>query len=218
LAEYATNWNALGVAAPTDFGLTAAQMTLYTTLYTAWMSAYNAAKADGARSKALVQAKDDAKAELLAYNRELYQFVQASTTVTNENKVLIGVTVRKTEPTPVPPPALSPLVSVLTVTGRTVRYSLRDRAIEGSRRKPANAEGALILSYVGENPPASSSSDWKIEGQTGKNIFLIQFPDDVAPGTKCWAVALWYNRRGEYSPACDPISTYLAIGPAQQAA
>jgi hypothetical protein len=224
LAQYSTNFNTLGVAQPADFGLSAAQMTQYTTLHNSWMSAYNAAKVDGAKSKALVMAKNDAKAALLVYARELYSFIQASLTVSNENKTLIGVRVIDREPSPVPPPALAPLVTLVSVIGRVARYKLVDAQFPNSRRKPINAEGATILSFVGTNPPPvppsseSGGAGWKIEGQTGRTTFTVQFPDSVAPGTPCWVTVVWYNRRGEYSPACAPVQAYLQIGPVAEAA
>ena len=218
LAEWSTNFNTRGVAAPADFGLDAGQMTLYTPLHTAFIAAYNASKAEGARNKALVQAKNDAKGSLLVYARELYAFIQASLTVSNENKTLIGVLVRDFEPTPVPPPALAPLVTLMSVIGRTARYKLADASAPGTRRRPINAEGATILSYVGTTPPPAGDPSWKLEGQTGKTVFTVQFPDSVAPGTACWMTALWYNRRGDYSPACAPVQTYLQIGPVSEAA
>jgi hypothetical protein len=182
------------------------------------MAAYNAAKADGSRSKALVMAKNDAKAALLFFARELYAFIQSSQSVTNENKTLIGVRVRDSEPSPVPPPALAPLVTLVTVIGRVARYKLADATAPTSRRKPLNAEGATILSFVGATPPPSNDSGWKIEGQTGRTTFTVEFPNSVAPGTACWVTVLWYNRRGEYSPACAPVQTYLQIGPVAEAA
>jgi hypothetical protein len=218
LAQYSTNFNTLGTAQPADFGLSAAQMTQYTTLHNAWMSAYNAAKAEGSRSKALVMAKNDAKAALLTYARELYGFIQTSLTVTNENKTLIGVTVIDREPSPIPPPAQAPLLTLVSVVGRVARYKLADATAPTSRRKPLNAEGATILSYVGTTPPPSGDPGWKIEGQTGRTTFTVQFPDTVAPGTPCWVTVVWYNRRGEYSPACAPVQAYLQIGPVQEAA
>ena len=218
LAEFSTNFDTRGTAAPLTFSLTAAQMTQYTTLHDLFMSAYNAAKADGARSKSLVVAKDDAKWNLIGYARELYGIIQAAPTVTNENKTLIGVVVKDTEPSPQPPPALSPLVTLLSVTGRVARYKIADRAFPNSKRKPANAIGATIMSATGATPPAANDPGWKVEGQTGKNTFLVQFGDDVAAGTACWVTAVWYNRRGEYSPACPAVLTYLQVGPMQQAA
>jgi hypothetical protein len=218
LADWSTNFQARGSATPTVFSLTAAMMTQYTTLHDAWMAAYNAAKATGARSKALVIAKDDAKANLLPYARELYALIQASLTVTNENKTLIGVTVRNNQPSPMPPVAESPLLTLLSVVGRVGRYKLADRAFPLSRRKPANAEGAVILSATGATPPPAGDPGWKLEGQTGRNIFVVEFGADVAPGTTCWVTTMWYNRRGEYSPACPAVPTYLQVGPLQQAA
>ncbi|MDB5321550.1 MAG: hypothetical protein JWN40_3181 [Phycisphaerales bacterium] len=217
LAEYSTNFKTLGTANPTNFSLTAAQMTSYGTLHTAFVTAYNLAKAAGSKSKALVMSKNDAKAALLVFARDLYGIISASST-TNENKTLIGVHVRKTEPTPVPPPALAPLVTLTTVTGRVARYKLADAQFPTSRRKPLNAEGATILSFVGANPPPANSSGWKIEGQTGRMTVTVQFPNTVTPGTACWVTVMWYNRRGEYSPACAPVQTYLQIGPVAAAA
>jgi hypothetical protein len=218
LAEWSTNFNALGVAQPADFSLTAGQMTQYTTLHTAWMVSYNAAKADGSKSKALVVAKNDAKRSLLVLAREYYGLIQSSLAVTNENKTLIGVRVRNTEPTPVPPPALAPLVTLTAVTGRVARYKLADATAPTSRRKPLNAEGATILSYVGTTPPPVTDAGWKVEGQTGRTTFSVAFPSTVAPGTACWVTAVWYNRRGEWSPACAPVQAYLQIGPLAEAA
>jgi hypothetical protein len=218
LAQWSTNFNTRGVAAPADFQLTAAQMTAYTALHTAFIDAYDAAKADGARSKALIVAKNDAKRDLLSYARELYGFIQSSLTVTNENKTLIGVTVRDTVPSPVPAPAVAPILTVVSVTGRIVRYQVRDAANQSGRAKPGNARGVLILTYVGENPPASSSGGWTIQGESGKTTAVIEYPETVGAGEKCWATAMWVGTRGEFSPACTPLATYLQVGPAAEAA
>jgi hypothetical protein len=211
LAEWSTNFKSVGTAAPGDFGLVAAQLTQYGTLHDTFISAYNLAKADGSKSRALVVAKDDAKWALIPYARELYGIVQSTPTVTNENKALIGVHVRDTVPSEQFPPALAPLLTLLSVTGRKARYQLRDAAFPNSRRRPANAKGATILSYVGATPPPANDPGWKLEGQTGRNSFIIEFPDSADNSTPCWAIALWYNARGEYSPACQPVQTVLQV-------
>jgi hypothetical protein len=218
LAQWSTNFNTRADASGATWNLSAGQVTEYTGLHTAFISAYDVSKADGARSRALVQAKNDSKAALLVYARELYGLIQASLTISNDDKVLIGVKVRDNEPTPVPPPALSPIVTVLSVTGRTARYQLRDRAFPDSRRRPLNAAGATILSYCGPTPPPANDPGWTVQGQTGRNIATVEFPSTVEPGTACWVTAMWYNRRGEYSPACPPVLTYLQIGAMAQAA
>src|SRR5258706_3133730 len=93
LTEYGTNFQARGSAAPGDFSLSVGQMAQYTVLHDNWMAAYNAAKPEGAKSRALVRAKNDMKAILLPYLRQLYGIIKVSAAVTNENKTLIGVTI-----------------------------------------------------------------------------------------------------------------------------
>jgi hypothetical protein len=217
LAEFSTNFNTRGSADPAAFGLSVLQMAQYSALHEAWISAYRAA-AGGAKSKALVAAKDQAKAALLVVARELYALIQCSPSVSEANKALMGVTVRKNEPTPRNAPELSPMLSLLSVTGRVGFYKISDRAAPMTRRRPANAEGAVILSYAGANPPAVGEPGWKLEAQTGRTSFQVRFANDIAPGTPCWVVARWYSRRGQYSPACDPVQTYLQIGPVAEAA
>ncbi len=51
LATYSTNFNTLGVASPTTYNLTAPMMAAYTPLHTAFIDAYEAAKADGWRAR-----------------------------------------------------------------------------------------------------------------------------------------------------------------------
>ena len=67
LTEYSTNFQARGSAAPGDFSLSVGQMAQYTVLHDNWMAAYNAAKPEGAKSRALVRAKNDMKAILLPF-------------------------------------------------------------------------------------------------------------------------------------------------------
>jgi hypothetical protein len=148
----------------------------------------------------------------------LYASIQNSQTVSDENKTLMGVTIKKTHPTPTPPPALSPKLTIISVTGRTVKCQVEDRAFPNTKRRPANALGVTIMSATGDTPPPASDPGWVLEGQSGKNIFDVVFADSVAAGTKCWIVALWYSRRGAYSPACEPVQTYLQVGPAAEAA
>jgi hypothetical protein len=218
LAAYSTNFNARGSAAPGDFSLSVDQMAQYTTLHDNWMAAYNAAKPEGSRSRALVRAKNDAKALLLPYARELYGLIQASASVSHENKTLIGVTVIDRTSSPIAPPALAPLVTLISVTGRVAHYRLADATAPSNRRRPINAEGAMIRSFAGMTPPATDDAGWRVEGQTGRTTFSVTYPNSVAPGTPCWVTVVWYNRRGEYSPACAPVQAYLQAGPVALAA
>ncbi len=218
LATYSTNFLARGSSAPEDFNLTAPQMAQYAVLHDAFILSYNACRAEGLRSRGLVARKEHDKALLLRFARSLYALVQASQSVSLKNKTEIGVKVRPASPSPAPPPAHAPLVTLLAVSGRTARYKLADATAPSARRRPPAAQGAIILTHVGPNPPPADETGWGTRQLTGKTTFAVEFPNDVPPGMACWVVARWYNRRGQYSPASEPVRTYVQVGPLRMAA
>src|SRR5688500_18492442 len=218
LLAWANAFSAQITATPAAFGVPVGTATSLATTTSTYADAYAAATNESTRTKGKIAAKNTARGNLRQAAGDVARLVYGTATVTDEQLTDLGLTVYDRTPTPVPPVALAPLVTLLSVIGRVARYKLADAAIPGSKRRPANARGALVLSYVGETPPPSSSGGWTIQGETGKTIAIVQFPDTVQPGTKCWVTALWVATRGEFSPACDPISTYLQIGPVQEAA
>jgi hypothetical protein len=218
LLLWANGFSAQITATPTVFGLVAAQATSFASTLSTYSSALNAATNDSTRTKGTVAAKNTARNSLRAACQSMAAIVQAFPSITPMQLENLGLTVRDHGKTPVPAPGLAPRVTVKKVTGRVVSCLITDASIDGGRRRPPNADGATIMSAVGDVAPPAGDSGWKLEGQTGKNLFNVQFSNDVAPGATCWIVALWYNKRGEYSPACDPVQTYLQIGPATAAA
>lgn len=215
LLNWAQNFNTRGVASPVTFGLVAAQMTLFTTDFNAFVTAYNAANVPGARSKSLVSAKDDAKAVLLAYARSLYALISANVTVSNANKDLIGVNVRS-RPQPIPAPSSAPALDVVSITGKTVRIRLHDSTGDGKRGKPAGVKGAAVFSYIGATPPTGLTG-WTFEGNTTKTTVDIAFPDSALPGAQVWLTATWFNERTQSGPGCTPVGANLQFGSAMAA-
>ena len=217
LVAWSTNFDTRITATPTAFGLTAPLATAYATLHDAYVAAYTAASNDGTRSKSLVATKDAAKLALLANARDLYQIVQGTPSVTDAQRQDLGVTVRKTEPTPVPAPALAPGLLVKSVSGWTARIRLVDAGDTASRGKPAGVNGASVFSHVGATPPADISN-WKFEGNTGRTTLDVLFPSATAPGAAVWLTAFWFNSRKQSGPACAPVSTNLPGGSVSMAA
>lgn len=209
LAIWSANANTRGVAAPTDYGLTAAQMALYTPLHEAFFDAYQAANAGDTKSKALVAAKDSAKLALLKYARQLYAFVQANDTVSDARKLELGVTVRDFEPTPKPAPTAAPALAIVSVYGRTVRLTIKDAS--GVRRgRPVDVAAAALFSYVGEAAPEGPSG-WVSEGYITRPDVLVEFDPSVTPPARVWFTAQWINTRGETGPATSPVSAHIGF-------
>ena len=216
LVAYSTNFNDRIVASPATFSLSAPQAAAYTPLHAAFVSAYEAvveAREAGTRSRSLVQTKDQAKRDLLTYGRELYKLVQASLTVTDANKTLLGVKVIDNQPTPIPAPNAAPEIRVLSVYGRDVRLGIRDAS--GARKgRPVGVAGCSLYSFVGPSAPTTNDG-WKSEGNITRNDIIVQFPETVTPGTKVWFTGFWYSLRGLSGPAATPISTHIGFEGAQ---
>ena len=214
LVAWGSNFDQKGTLSPTTYNLTAGEMTSFHTAYLAFVSGYNAvatAREAGSRSKMLTNTKSTAKTALLTIGRELYSFVQESTSVSAANKADIGVVVKKINPTPIPPPAANPGMDLLSVSGRTVRVNIHDSASSSKRGKPAGALGANVYSFAGATYPADPAA-WQFEGQATRNVFDVTFPGTVAGGAQVWLCARWYNRRGETGPMSTPITTFLQGG------
>jgi hypothetical protein len=205
-------------AAAASFGVPAGTATSLASTVSDYADAYAAATNESTRTKGKIAAKNTARAALRSACSDVAKLVYGTATVTDEQLTDLGLTVRDVSPSPVPPPALAPLLTLLLVVGRVAKYKIADAAEPNTRRRPANAIGATILSYVGATPPPANDPGWKIEGQTGRTTFSVQFGNDVEPGTPCWVACMWYNRRGQYSPACQPVQAYLQIGPVAEAA
>lgn len=171
----------------------------------------------GVRSKPLTAARKSARDALLQYGRHLYKVVQGFPGLTPQQLAGLGVHVIDVEPTPIPPPATAPLLNVLLVMGNIVRIKLSNAAEQASRARPAGTIGATVVSHVGENPPAQLNQ-WKLEGSIGRNITDVVFDANLAPGTKVWISAYWFNNRKEAGPMAPAISANIGGGAIQQAA
>jgi hypothetical protein len=86
-----------------SYGLTSAQALSYQTLNDDYAAKYQASQAPETRTKGAVQARNDAKVLLMQKAAELAKIIEATPTVTNQQKVDLGLAVRAI-PSPMPPP------------------------------------------------------------------------------------------------------------------
>jgi hypothetical protein len=210
LLNWANAFSPQITATPTAFGLVAGQATSYASTLSAYADALLAATAENTRTKGTVAAKNTAKLDLIAASRQLAGVVAKHPGITDEQLSDLGLIVPDRNHGTVFPPAVAPIVASTSVASRIVRGTLRDATFPSVRRRPANAKGATILIAWGTTPPPSGDPGWLVAGQTGRTTFTVQFPNSVPGGMPCYISALWYNERGEYSPASDPITVYLS--------
>lgn len=210
LLEFANNASTLITATPTVFGVTSSFATSFASATSDYSDKLSLATGDATKGKVATANKNVSRDTLRQLCRDLNTAAQAHPGITPGQLTSLGLTVRKTEPSPQPAPALAPVVTTKSVTGRIVRGNLRDATTESSRRRPINAKGATIFIAWGPTPPVSTQPGWVTAGQTGRTTFVVQFPDNVPGGVPCYISAVWYNERGEYSPASEPITVYLS--------
>lgn len=215
LLSWSANFSAKITATPTAYGLVAAQATAYAALDTAFASALATATDPSTRTKATIAAKNTAKSPLKASARDLVKIIQAFPSLTNEQRIDLGITVRN-NPSPINPPEDPPVLEVVSALGRILKVKLH--SIDSSRRgKPAGVAGASLFSFVGSAPPADISM-WTFEGSISKTTFDVEFAPTVAAGAQVWLTAFWYSPRAQSGPACTPISAYIAGGVVASAA
>lgn len=214
LLAWSLNFSTRITAAPVPLGLTAAQATAYGTLHTNFSNAM-AAIDPGERSKSLVSAKNAARSALKTSARQLASIIQGQPAVTDAQKIDLGLTVRNA-PTPIPPPANAPGITILSTAGNTVKLRLIDAVDSANRGKPAGVDGASVFSFVGAAAP-TEEAEWNFEGVTSKTRIDIVFPETITPGARVWFTAFWFNARKQNGPAATPVGTNIPGGAAMAA-
>lgn len=215
LVTWSLNFKTKITAAPTTYGLTAAQATTYGGLHDAFVTAYNAATNDGSNSTANIVTKNLAKKALIANARLLAAIVQKSPGTTNTMRADLGLTV-KSGPSPRPVPPSAPDIDVLSVAGNTVRVRMHDPANPTRRGKPFGVDGISVFTAVGAAAPTTEAG-WTFQGSTSKTVIDVTFPSDTAAGAKVWFTAYYFNQKKQSGPAASPVSTNLAGGSAMAA-
>src|SRR5579862_4207688 len=124
LLAFSLNFSTKITATPTAFGLTSAQATAYATLHSNFATAL-AACDPSVRSKPATSAKNEARTALKDQLRMLALAVQATPTVTDAQKISLGLSV-PSQRQPVPPPSEAPALDIVSVSGRTVTIRLHD--------------------------------------------------------------------------------------------
>ena len=222
LVSWSNNFSAKISASPAIYGLTAGQAAAYAALHASFAAAFAACNSHATNSQSATVAKNTAKKALLASARQLSQIVHTFPGTTNYQRSALRLSLRLTA-APIPAPVAAPGLTIVASMGHLVRIRLYDFASPTRRGKPPGVQGASVFSFVGASggggggPPVSVTG-WKFEYNTTRTVADVQFDVNLAPGTKVWFTAFWYNPRAESGPGCTPVSALIAGGQLQQAA
>lgn len=160
------------------------------------------------RTKLTVADKDAKKKILLDLCSAWGRTLEAHPGVSEAQLIELRLTVKK-PPTPAPIPGI-PVLEVPGVSGNNVDVLVHAGG-DNRRGKPARVAYIGIFAYIGEEPTLEFNK-WTLMGTLGRTKTTVAFDATLAPGTKVWLSACYFNTRKEAGQLCNPVGVNLQGG------
>lgn len=193
LADWLLNFSTLITAAPTTYGLIAGDATAIAAQNTAYQDAYALATDPITRTSVTVAGLAAAKSAALFVVRPYAVSISLNPAVDDSDKTAVGVTVRKTVPTPIPAPTATPALSFVSGVPLNVTLQARNTATPTSKAKPFGAIGVEVWSAVG-TVPATDPAQLGYDFSASKIPFVRAF--EAGQQGKVCSMAVRYVTRG----------------------
>lgn len=196
------NFSTLISATPTAYGLTVPDATNLANVTALWSTAYGAATGGSTRGPMTVNQKDVARVNATSVARTLATIIQANPGISDAQKTALGLTVRKTAPTPIPAPTTSPLLSFVAATPLQHTLRFADQATPAARAKPFGVVALQLYVLVpGGTPPTTPGPSNFV---FTKNPIAVNF-DSADVGKLATYSASWITRTGLVGPTSTTL-------------
>lgn len=192
--SWAGNFSALIAAAPATYGLVAGDAVTITAAADLWAAAYALTTDPSTKTKATVAAKDAQRAASTAVFRPYAILIRNNAGVSNEDKAGLGLTIPDGTPSPVPPPATAPALSLVSATPGAHQLNFRDSVSPLMKRKPVGVIALQLFAAVGV-VQATDPSQASFVGTITKTPFINGF-DSANRGKHATYFARWQTRSG----------------------
>jgi hypothetical protein len=183
----------------TPLGVTAAKVTALTAAKVAWGYAWTAhLNAQNAAQGATIT-KDSTREDAEELIREIANAVQANPDVTDTQKELLGITVRKTARNPAAVPTTVPIIQKIDTSSRGIlRLHFVDFATPDSKAKPAGVRGCEIRAQIGGTAPVNPDNMAFLATES-RTPYRADFePEDI--GKTAYFACRWVNTRNQTGP------------------
>jgi hypothetical protein len=201
LSLWAQNFNTLITAAPATYGLDSAYAVALDGYTDAYVAALATANNPATRTVVTVAAKDAAKAAMKLFIRQGAKIVQATVSVTNENKTALGLPIHNDAPSPVPAPVTHPIIASAGIGPHRVVIRYADQLTPASARKPTGSIG-MLMSYKVSATPIVDPGDLETADVVTRQPHEIELQAGDS-GKKLYYVARWFTRTGLEGPYSD---------------
>lgn len=200
---WAQNYSTKITATPTVYGLVAGDATAMAAAYAAFAAALALATAPATRTSVTVATKDTTRATMVALVRSQVAKVQAYSAITPTLLSELGLTVRKTTRTPIPPPATRPLLTIVRSNGPVLDMRINDELTPDSRAFPFGAPLCQVY-YKAGLTPGTDLSTYSLLATVGRSVSALDVTH-ILPGAVMNFVCRYINRRGEVGPQSDVV-------------
>lgn len=207
LLPWSLNFSTRINSTPTIFDLTAAEAASYLALHTDMAAKMAVAENPGTRTKSTVAAKNVSKNSLLIKARAYAKVIKASLTVTDPQRIDLGLPPRDSSLTPVPVPGMRPLL-VIDAYGN---LELRDESMPARRGKPAGTIGAVVFTMIlpAAAPAPINPDDLRYSGFATRDQFSVPVPPG-STGKMMYAMAMYLNGKGQAGPVSAVVASSIA--------
>ncbi len=205
-----TNFSALITAAPTTYGLIAGDATAIAAQQTAWNAAFLAATTPATRTPVTIADKDAARITAEATVRPYATTISRNPSVTNMDKIAVGVNLPNNARTPVPPPTTQPALTLVSAIHNVHTLAYRDTSTPTSKAKPFGAIGIDVRQAIGTTPATDPNACAPLTQATKSPITLGTDSADV--GKLATYFGRWITRSGPGGQAqFGPWSASLVV-------
>ena len=192
--NWLTNFSAVLSADPSAYGESSGSAAGMASLTAAWSLAYAAATNPETRTSPAVAAKDAARFNATQEAQQIAARIRANTSVSNAQRVDIGLPVPSATPTPVPAPTSAPALALRSATPGVQLLAYSDTAAPTGKAKPYGVIGVEMWVSTG-TVPATDPAACKYVGTFTKSPFRLAFGAGDA-GKVMTAYARFVTRSG----------------------
>jgi hypothetical protein len=191
----------------TEYGLPQDAVTPLRPLWTAYDAALATAQSSDTRSKAATAAKNEAKRALRhALSVFIAKYIDNNDAITIPIREQLGLDIKDTTWTPIPPPSTYPefFVKVKDIRALEVHFKQMGSAGKG---KPYGYNGAVIYYEASDVPPAEPSELTHSLLAT-KTPYTLTFTE-AERGKRVYIALVWQNEKGQKGPFSQIEETFI---------
>jgi hypothetical protein len=209
LADWMENFVGYAASRMVQFGFTASDLTPVTDTFTDWSNKYAEQRNAKAMAAATTKQKDNLRVAFEGAVRPLVKRIQASPTVTDEDRIAMGLSVSGAGGNGLAMATICRPVGYAN-GGQSLQHTIHfvNEGQEGSSRaKPQGMHGCEIWMKVGEMP--AGPSEMSYVATPTRTPYIVRHAESDA-GKTAWYRLRWISKQNEPGPWSEVIQATIA--------